>query len=272
MIVTLLTDYGRADHYVAALKGVILSRDPRIVVVDISHEVASHDVQGAAFLLEACYREFPPGTVHLAVVDPGVGSPRRPVAIRFREYFFVGPDNGLFGNVCRPDSDREVREIDASSVGARRTSRTFHGRDIFAPTAAALATGVPIEYIGPAISELIEIDTATNRHLGGGIVEGRIVHIDRFGNCVMSLAAGDFPDGDCSRYRFRVGDVAITHSRAYYAEKGGDEPFIVMGSTGFLEISFDRRSAAHGLNLKVGDPVFAEPQKGKMARDFLAGS
>jgi hypothetical protein len=232
LIVTLLTDFGLADHYVAAIKGRILSRDPRIVTVDISHEVPKHDIRAAAFLLSSCYRDFPPGTVHLAVVDPGVGSPRRPLAIAAEGYFFVGPDNGLFGDVWRRATDREVREIDATNVEMGPPSSTFHGRDIFAPAAAALATGVPLAYLGPVAPSVAMFEAPVNSTLEGGVIEGRVVHVDRFGNCITSLSAGDFPDGNPGHYQFRIGEVAITRTRSFYGEEDGDEPFIILGSSG----------------------------------------
>jgi S-adenosylmethionine hydrolase len=259
LIVTLLSDFGLADPYVAAMKGVSLSRDPRIVTIDISHEIPRHDIREAAFVLGSCFREFPPGTVHLAVVDPGVGSSRRPLAIRSEGYFFVGPDNGLFGDIGR-GTDREVREIDSATLVSRRQSSTFHGRDIFAPAAAALATGVQIAYLGPPVGDMKELHETSTRKAGGGVLEGQIIHIDRFGNCVTSFRAVDFFDADPGRYQLQIGKVSLGRSRSFYSEEASEEPFTILGSSGHLEISINRRSAAEGLNLQVGDTVLAIPR------------
>ena len=152
-ILTLLTDFGLSDYYVAAMKGAIVSADPRIPIVDLSHEVQPHDVLAAGFLLSAVYRDFPPGTVHVVVVDPGVGSARAPIAVRAAGRLFVGPDNGVFSPVLEVETEAEVRRIETLQLRRPTISPTFHGRDLFAPAAAALATGFPFDDVGPLAAQ-----------------------------------------------------------------------------------------------------------------------
>ncbi len=148
MIVTLLTDFGTQDYYVGAMKGALLSVNPRATVVDLTHEIPAHDIAAGAFALLTTYTAFPPQTVHVAVVDPGVGSTRRPVAIKTRAYFFVGPDNGLFSYVCERERDVRVYELTNADYFRPVVSSTFHGRDIFAPVAGALTNGVAPAQLG----------------------------------------------------------------------------------------------------------------------------
>ena len=259
MIVTLLTDFGLADHYVAAMKGVILSHDARIVVVDISHEVPAYDRSYAAFLLAACHGAFPSGTVHVAIVDPGVGSARRPLAIQARGSYFVGPDNGIFPPSVSGAPDLQIVAIDPRAVRKDEPSATFHGRDIFAPAAAALATGTLLRSLGAPVSDMIELDRPAPKLLAGGILEGRLIHVDRFGNCVMSFRPRDFPGDDWRSYAFHAGGFRIDLKAHHYEAGHETEPFVLQGSTGFLEIAVKRGSAADRLGVSPRDEVRAEP-------------
>lgn len=267
MIVTLLTDFGSTDHFVAAMKGVILSRDPRILIVDVTHEVPAHDTPSAAFLLNSVYRDFPRGTVHVVVVDPGVGSSRRPIALRSDGYFFVGPDNGIF-DLVRTRQAAEVRVIADPALMRAEVSRTFHGRDIFAPTAAALALGFPFDQVGPTADlgapSIPEVEVGAD-----GCRNGRILHVDRFGNGVTSLTVGDLPGGPAA-YRFSGTEWSVDQVRDFYGSGAGIEPFVIEGSSGYLEISVNRASAADRLGLRRGEPVVAIPRLAEEARQ--AGS
>jgi S-adenosylmethionine hydrolase len=226
LIVTLLTDFGLKDHYVAALKGVILSHDPRIRIVDITHDVPPFDLLGASYLLSACHAEFPPGTVHLVVVDPGVGSSRRAIAVAAQDRFFVGPDNGVLALSLNDVSPRTVVEIDPRTVARRGVSATFHGRDLFAPAAAALATGTPITDLGPVRDSMVESQTDEPRYIEGQLC-GVIVHVDRFGNCVTNLKPSHFPGGDWSELEFGVGGRTVVETRRFYAERAAAQPFMI---------------------------------------------
>lgn len=188
-IVTLTTDFGTRDPFVGAMKGVILSIAPDARLVDLTHEVAPHDVLEGGLALEAAREYFPPGTVHLAVVDPGVGSPRRPLAVEARGQLFVGPDNGLFSFVLAGEGWRAVA-LEAAAYRLPRVSPTFHGRDVFAPAAAFLALGTPLERFGRPVTDPVRVAWPRPRREGDALV-GEVVHADRFGNLVTSLRARD---------------------------------------------------------------------------------
>jgi len=258
VIVTLLTDFGWADHYVASMKGVLYSVNPAVRIVDISHDVRAHDVGQAAYLLDACYCDFPMGTVHLVVVDPGVGSPRRALALSAGGYFFVGPDNGLFGGVVETNADARVRSIEPDLASSRAVSSTFHGRDIFAPAAAALAGGQPLDELGPPAADVVALDRHRPSVDADGEMESRILHIDRFGNCITGYRAEDFPDGKWNDWIFSVGTHEISRTRRFYAEGSDGDPFVIEGSSAYLEVAVDRGSAAESLRAATGDVVTAK--------------
>ncbi|MSQ33034.1 MAG: S-adenosyl-l-methionine hydroxide adenosyltransferase [Dehalococcoidia bacterium] len=211
IIITLLTDFGLDDTYVASLKGVMLGINPEATLVDLSHAVSPQDLREGAYLLGCAYRDFPPGTVHLAVVDPGVGSARRAIALQAGGHTFVGPDNGLFSYVladfsARPEPvegpapvplPRGVRavELTAERFWRQPVSPTFHGRDIFAPVAAYLSLETPLARVGRRLSELLAYRLPTPYRWPGGSVRGQIIHVDRFGNLITNLRAADLPPG-----------------------------------------------------------------------------
>jgi S-adenosylmethionine hydrolase len=253
-VITTLTDFGTADYFVAAMKGVILSAHPDAVIVDISHEIPPHDIATAAFTLLACYRDFPPGTIHVAVVDPGVGSTRRPIAITARGYAFVGPDNGLFSYVLDREPDARVFHLSKETFFRSSLSTTFHGRDIFAPIAAALASGVTISAVGEEISDPVRlVATARCERASDGVWNAAILHIDRFGNCVTNVAREEFP-ADAVALRIEIGEHTISRLLRYYADAAGNagELFAIWGSAGFLEISAYCDSAAQRLRASRG--------------------
>jgi S-adenosyl-L-methionine hydrolase (adenosine-forming) len=253
MIVTLLTDFGTADYFVAAMKGVILQRDPRIRIIDITHEVPVHDVESAAYVLFSCYGDFPVGTVHLAVVDPGVGSARRPLAIAVARHRFVGPDNGIFSYVLDAAPDGEMRRIDNPSLRREPFSTTFHGRDLFAPAAAFLAAGGAMERVGAEITDPVRLPPLENRSVAGAI-QARILHVDRFGNCVTSLRREELRG---RAWRIRVAGIEIEDVRDHYASGTEEVPFAIWGSSGYLEVSCAGTSAAARLGIRRGDRVLA---------------
>src|SRR5262245_58408507 len=162
-IITLLTDFGTQDYFVAAMKGTILSSNPYATIVDLTHDIPPQDVRAGAFNLLSCYRDFPVGTIHVGVVDPGVGSERRPVLIQCASRFFVGPDNGLFSWVCEQEGNYLARHLTVESFFRKQKSATFHGRDVFAPVAAAIANGTLPEQFGPQIHDLVMLESLTPR-------------------------------------------------------------------------------------------------------------
>lgn len=247
-VIALLTDFGSRDNYVGAMKGVILSVAPSAVIVDITHEVAAQDIREAAYTLRACYRDFPAGTIFVTVVDPGVGSDRRALVVESDGYYFVGPDNGLLSFIFRDKS--RVFALTNERYFRLPISTTFHGRDIFAPVAAHLSRGVRAEEFGPPVSDFICLLEINARVFEGG-VEGAVIHIDRFGNIVTNITAGDLPGA----YTVELGGAIVENRRKFYAEAAKDEVFSIMGSAGFLEISVRDGSAAEVLGVQRGQKV-----------------
>jgi hypothetical protein len=239
--ITLLTDFGTADYFVGAMKGVILSINPQAVMVDITHDIPAQHVAAGAFTLLAAYDVFPEGTIHVAVVDPGVGSTRRPIVVSAGKHLFVGPDNGIFSYIYDRNPSFEAFHITAAKYFRQPVSNTFHGRDIFAPVAAALSTGVDPSSLGPRFSDPIQILKS---------VEPHIIHIDRFGNLITNITRDQFKDG----MRLVVNGKVISAHRSFFGENVGemDEPFAIWGSAGLLEIAVNGQSAAEVLGVEHG--------------------
>jgi S-adenosylmethionine hydrolase len=253
-IITLLTDFGYHDYFVGAMKGVILSINPGVTVVDISHEIPPQDIEAAAFNLLCCYKSFPQGTVHVAVIDPGVGSDRKPIVIECAGQFFVGPDNGIFSWICERENAWRAIQLTNEEFFGPSVSRTFHGRDIFAPVAAALSKGALLREFGEPLTDIVRMDSiepTVNRDS----IEGRVIHIDRFGNCVTNLTPKNCP----SPSKLIINGVVITSFRRFFAEGDGGEGelFGVIGSAGFLEIAAQNDSAAKMLKTKRSQRVVA---------------
>src|ERR1051326_1351149 len=255
-IITLLTDFGSHDYFVGAMKGVILSINPAAHLIDITHEIPPQDIHNAAFNLLAAYKDFPANTIHLAVVDPGVGSVRRPVLIECGNQFFVGPDNGIFSWVCQREGHYRAIHLTNEKFFRHPVSATFHGRDIFAPVAAALSTGVPAEAFGPAIDNLIHLESLAPAVISNGAIDGRIIHIDRFGNCITNLTGADFPEQPAG-VSLIINGHEITSFRHYFSEgiHAPNEVFGVVGSAGFIEIAAVNTSAAAILGAQSGQAV-----------------
>ena len=242
--ITLLTDFGTADYFVGAMKGAILSINPQAVIVDITHEIPAQDVAAGAFTLLAAFDTFPEGTVHVAVVDPGVGSQRRPIVVTAGKHLFVGPDNGIFTHIFDRDSSFKAFHITDEKYFRQPVSNTFHGRDIFAPVAAALSTGIDPTFLGPRISDPVRLSKS---------MEPQIIHIDRFGNLITNITRDQFKDGT----QLRVNGTVIGAFRNFFGENVGetDEPFAIWGSAGFLEIAINGGSAAQLLGVERGATV-----------------
>jgi S-adenosyl-L-methionine hydrolase (adenosine-forming) len=258
MPITLLTDFGTADYFVGAMKGVVLSINPHALIVDITHEVPPHDIEAGAFTLLAVYRDFPPGTIHVAVVDPGVGSLRRPLLVVAGEQFFVGPDNGLFSYIYERETSARVFHLTREKYFRRPVSATFHGRDIFAPVAAALSNGVEPAELGEEIGDYVRLSPLAPLTSEDGNLSATIIHVDRFGNCVTSITPRDLPEESItSGARLLVNGQEIDSFRRFYAEENASdkELFAVWGSAGFLEIVAYQASAARLLKARPGQRV-----------------
>lgn len=254
-VVTLLTDFGTADYFVAAVKGVILTSNPRVSIIDITHEIPPQDIECGAFTLLTCYREFPPGTIHVAVVDPGVGSSRRPIVVSAGSHYFVGPDNGLFSYVYDNEASHQTFHVTADEYFRRPVSASFHGRDVFAPVAAALSKGVQPAALGPQITDEARLMPLSPVKENDEKVHGRIIHIDRFGNCITNFTRADAPAS--KQLELLVNGQVIRTVRGFFTDEHGakDEVFAIWGSAGFLELSLNARSAAVHLGAKRGDTV-----------------
>jgi len=257
-IITLLTDFGLKDPYVASMKGVMLSINPQCTLIDITHQVSSHDVREGAFILAQAYSTFPKGTIHLTVVDPGVGSARKPILVVTKNYFFVGPDNGLFTIALKEETVKRVVLLTNQNFFLSEVSATFHGRDIFAPVAAYLSSGVKPKSFGPSIKSWHEISFSGPIMKQGKLV-GKIVHVDAFGNLVSNIAQKEFLRFSEARSSLiGVGRRTILGVKKGYWEGKRDEVMALFGSGGFLEISVREGNAQKSLRVKKGDAVIVD--------------
>jgi S-adenosylmethionine hydrolase len=240
------------------MRGAVLASNPGAQVVDITHEIPPHDVEAGAFTLLASFGAFPAGTVHVAVVDPGVGSSRRPVAVATANHIFVGPDNGIFGYVYERVETFSVFHLTNKRYFREGVSTTFHGRDIFAPIAGALSRGVPVEELGTRIEDFTRLPFARPERRTDGALVGAIIHVDRFGNCVTNVTPRDLSSEESGRdFRLSVGRREINSFRRFFADETGaeGEPFAIWGSAGLLELAVFRDSAARVLGVRRGERV-----------------
>jgi S-adenosylmethionine hydrolase len=254
-LITLLTDFGTKDHYVASMKGVILSINPRCLLIDITHQVSPHDILEGAFVLANAYSHFPKGTIHLAVVDPGVGGTRKPILLVTQDYYFIGPDNGLFTMVSQKESLKQIIVLDKQKYHLSKASTTFHGRDIFAPVAAHLSMGVKPNVVGHEIDALF-CSGFEGPLIKEGKLLGEILHVDTFGNLVSNIDEGRFFQFTRGRpFVIRARGKTIRGLKKGYWEGKKDEPIALFGSSGFLEISMREGNAQKSLKVKRGDPI-----------------
>jgi hypothetical protein len=251
-IISLTTDFGRYDGYVGAMQGVILSICPAAIIVDISHNVPPQDIRTAAFVLYQAFSYYPPHTIHCVVVDPGVGSNRRAIAVRTSHGLFVGPDNGVFSLALAagPVNVLEAVTLTNPDFQLPGVSATFHGRDIFAPAAAHLANGVPLSSLGPRAINLVRLDFGSKLQAG----ESQIIHIDHFGNLILSLTRHDIDDPE--QVSFTVGPQVIKSLNTTFADVEEGQFLAYTGSSrDHIEIGIRNGNAAQALGLRVGDVV-----------------
>lgn len=259
-LLSLLTDFGTSDYYVGAMKGAILSVCPSSHIVDITHEIPPQDIHTAAFTLLASYQTFPKKTIHIAVVDPGVGSNRKAILIQTRDYYFVAPDNGLLSYIAEKEKDVRIFQLTNEKYFHQPVSATFHGRDIFAPVAAYLSCGVKPKKFGKEIGDYVRLDSL-NPKIDGKILKGRIINIDRFGNIVTNITHEHLTQQMFERgFALKIGEHEIKKHQNFYAEANAKgEIFIIIGSAGFFEIVAYRDSAASLLGAKTLEQVFLFP-------------
>ncbi len=255
-IITLTTDFGLSDSYVAAMKGVLLSIAPQATVVDITHQIAPQNVREAAYVLATALPYFPPGTVHVAIVDPGVGSARRPMAAQVSNYTLVGPDNGVFTYALPAGQPAACVHLDNPAYWLPHVSRTFHGRDIFAPVAAHLALGTPLQALGAPIDDPVRFTVQPPQRELGGSLRGQIVHVDRFGNLVSNIP-GDWLAGRF--WTVRIAGQQVVGPSLTYAEAAPGQLLSLVSSDGTLEVAVRDGSAAARLGVAAGEPIVAAP-------------
>lgn len=260
-VVTLFTDFGHQDPFVGIMKGVILSVCPTAVVVDLCHETATYDVLGGSFLLQSAGRYFPTGTIHVAVVDPGVGGPRRPILAQIDDQFFVAPDNGLLSYPMACGRVQAVRVITAREYLLPSRSATFHGRDVFAPVAGHLARGVPPERFGPEVADPVRLPIPRPRRDPSDRLVGEIVWIDHFGNCVTNIPAEAleaFAAGQTRPLRTVLDGREVGPVVRFFAEVARGGGGAVIGSTGHLELFINQGHLARKWGVGTGASVIVD--------------
>jgi S-adenosylmethionine hydrolase len=259
--ITLTTDFGTRDGYAAQMKGAILAVNPRVNIVDITHQIPAHDLLEAAFTLAAVYRSFPLRTVHVVVVDPGVGTARRPIIASCLDYYFVAPDNGVLSFMYDREEINQVCALEAEHYRREPVSPTFHGRDIFAPAAAWVTRGVSPDNFGEPVEDYQRIQVPKPKPAGERAVQGVVIHADRFGNLVTNIHADDLGGleaaaGEGAVIKARIKDQTAALQETYM---GGAEGLIALiGSSGYLEIAMPKKSAQKALGANRGEKVALE--------------
>lgn len=258
-IITLTTDFGLNDHFVGTMKGVLLEIVPEAQIIDISHAVQPFDILDGALAISQAYSYFPSGTVHMVVVDPGVGTARRPIILTGDRYLFVAPDNGVLSLIYDREERISVRHVTAEHYFLEPRSNTFHGRDIFSPVAAYLAKGVAAENFGEEIKDYVRFAAPRPKPVDERTLRGVVLRVDRFGNLVTNITPADLPklfQSEPPSFKIAVGTKGpVTRICANYAEGGPGEAFGILGSMGFLEIATNRGSAYQLLSAGKGSEV-----------------
>jgi S-adenosylmethionine hydrolase len=253
-IVTLTTDFGSTDHFTGVMKGVILGICPNAELVDISHEIRPFEITEGAFVISQAYRYFPKKAIHVVVVDPGVGSSRRPILMEAGGQYFIGPDNGVLSMIFSREKHK-VREITAEKFFLTPVSQTFHGRDIFAPVAAHLAAGTTPAQFGKPINDYLRMNLEHPPRTGKRTWTGLILKIDRFGNLITNFRLEEVPDIQLRAFEMQVGIQKVSRLVENYATADPGEPFVIVGSSGYLEVAANQSSAAKMLGCGTGAPV-----------------
>ena len=252
--ISLTTDFGTRDWFVGTMKGVILGINPRAGIVDVVHEIPSGDVRAAAFALRASYHYFPKGTVHVAIVDPGVGSNRRVIGVRTSSYSFIGPDNGLLSWALRNETIKEIRSLENPKYFLQPISRTFHGRDIFAPVAAHLSRGVALKNFGPSLTQFLRLPWP-NPRIRDDRIEGQVIYVDRFGNAITNIEAASIKESGTPGACIFLEGKRFCRVGLFYQSVPQGKPLGIIGSSGFLELSVNGGNAAQEFRLGTGTAV-----------------
>jgi len=259
-IITLCTDFGDRDNFVGQMKGAALAVDPDVKFVDLCHELPSHDIAAGAYVLETGYSAFPPGTIHVAVVDPGVGTSRRAIGAITEHHTFLAPDNGLLSRVLRREQRIRVHSLEATHYRRASGSTTFDGRDLFAPAAAWLCRGVDLAHFGPVVSDWVRLETRPALR-SGHPCEAPVLVVDRFGNATVDVSASELSrllgpgDGGDWQLSLRTPGGVVARVLRAYADGTDGAPFLIVNSAGYLEVAAFRQRAADLLDLRPGDAV-----------------
>jgi S-adenosylmethionine hydrolase len=257
-LITVLTDFGDHDYFVASMKGVMLNINPQVRIVDLSHRVAPYQIEDAAYLLQSSCRYFPAGTIHVAVVDPGVGTSRRPLLVSTSRYFFLAPDNGLLSSVLKDEQSVEIRQIENKQYRLDSEGTTFDGRDVFAPAAAWLTRGQAPGSFGRLIHDAVTFPAQEPAWEGPAMI-GRIVYVDHFGNAISNIASSHVSEVRKYTKRtsvtIRIAGETIDDLVTCYADGKSDAPRAVINSSGYVEIFLKEGSASTALNVRKGDRI-----------------
>jgi S-adenosyl-L-methionine hydrolase (adenosine-forming) len=255
-LVTLTTDFGLTDHYVGTMKGVLVTRCPGVRIIDISHEIPPFSIYSGAYTIEQAAPYFPAGTIHVIVIDPGVGTARKPLVLEALHQYFVAPDNGVLSMIIGRDPKAKAYEIENRDMWLSPPSSTFHGRDIFAPVAAALASGVTkVRKIGRRLTKIELLPDLGAREIKPGEWEGKLLSIDRFGNAITNFSIVGFPRLASFRFSIRVGRHRITTFKSTFGDAPDGVCFAYAGSSGYIELAVKQQSAAALLNAFAGDRI-----------------
>lgn len=257
MLITLTTDFGTSDHFLGTMKGVILGIAPRARIVDITHEIAPYGLMEAAFTIAQAWRYFPKGSIHVIVVDPGVGSARRPILAEAGGQFFIAPDNGVLSMIYDAVKTK-VRVISNPKVMLKEVSRTFHGRDVFAPAAAHLARGVPAARFGKLIHDALRIGGWKPSKVSLNCWSGVVLKVDHFGNLMTNFHIDEFPEVRTRPFEVRIGTERIRRLALTFSEAGDEGLFAMVGSSGYFEVAANQASAAKMLGCGAGARVDLE--------------
>lgn len=255
-VITLTTDYGTSDHLAGVVKGVILRILPTAAIVDINHHVVPFDILDGALTVAAAYSYFPPRTVHLVIVDPGVGTARRPILVTAQQQYFVAPDNGVLSVIYDREASVSVRHITAEHYFLNPVSNTFHGRDVFAPVAAWVAKTHQTEAFGEEITDYARFAVPRPKPAGSGL-QGIVLRVDSFGNLITNFTAEDLPPANLAngKIKLRAGGKSVEKLAPHFAQGSAGEPVAIIGSSGFLEIVVNKGHAARLLGLSRGAEV-----------------
>lgn len=260
MIITLTTDFGTADSYVGQMKGVILGIAPHVTIVDLSHEVPAQDIMAGALVLESAVDHFPKGTIHVVVVDPGVGTDRAPIAVQTERFVLIGPDNGVLSAALARDIPLEAVQLTNTDYHNQPVSNTFHGRDIFAAVAAHIANGAVLGILGDPVEHMTQLDLPPPADRGHGL-ELHVLSIDHFGNLITNLTFSDYQRWCAGRAQthtptIRIGNHQIDQISRTFDDAPTGGLVAYFGSSGRLEIAVDHKNAAQALGAKVGTNVY----------------